>query len=111
MSILYFYGNSSDCPECSQTAIVLNALRQQYEDLRVYSFDTNLDLSALETLKSMYGINAKNLPALVISEKTNIGFKSVDEIKDLIPELKKIDKSKAAMKSAGTSTTAAPIKN
>lgn len=110
MSILYFYGNSSDCPACNQTAIVLNALRQQYEDLRVYSFDANLDLSALDTLKSMYKIDAKNLPALVINEKTNIGFKSIDEIKVLIPELKKIDKGREAeanaLKNKAATTTA-----
>lgn len=100
MSILYFYGNGSDCPECSQTAVVLNALRQEYEDLRVYSFDANLDLSALDTLKSMYSIDSKNLPALVINEKTHIGFKSVDEIKTLIPELKKIDKEREAEEAA-----------
>ncbi len=112
MSILYFYGDSSDCPACNQTAIVLNSLRQKYGDLRVYSFDANLDLSALDTLKSMYKINAKNLPALVIDEKTHIGFKSVDEIKELIPELKKIDKKREADESAknkanGTTTSAA----
>ena len=94
LSILYFYGNGSDCPACAQTAIVLNALRQQYEDLRVYSFDTTLNLSALNTLKSTYKIDAQNLPALVINDKTYIGFKSIDEIKELIPELKKIDKEK-----------------
>ncbi len=94
LSILYFYGNGSDCPACAQTAIVLNALRQQYEDLRVYSFDTTLNLSALNTLKTTYKIDAQNLPALVINDKTYIGFKSIDEIKELIPELKKIDKQK-----------------
>jgi thiol-disulfide isomerase/thioredoxin len=104
LSILYFYGNSSDCPGCSQTAIVLNALRQQYEDLRVYSFDMNLDLTALQTLKSMYKIDAKNLPALVINEKRYVGFKSIDEIKSLIPELKKIDAQRERNAAASSSS-------
>ncbi len=104
MSILYFYGNSSDCPACNQTAIVLNELRHEYEDLRVYSFDANLDLSALDTLKSMYKIDSNNLPALVINEKKYVGFKSVEEIKDLIPELKKIDKEREMEAKAATST-------
>lgn len=109
ISILYFYGNGADCPACGQTAIVLNALRQDYEDLRVYSFDTTLDLSALHTLKSTYKVDSENLPALVINEKTYVGFKSIDEIKELIPELKRIDaeRAKEAEKAAASTSRAA----
>lgn len=110
ISILYFYGNGADCPACGQTAIVLNALRQQYEDLRVYSFDTTLDLSALETLKSAYKVDSQNLPALVINDKTHVGFKSIDEIKDLIPDLKRIDKERAEAEKIADKASASAAK-
>lgn len=84
ISILYFY--SSDCPDCDKVGYVLTALREQYPELRVYSFDYNLDVSALKTMATIYGVGDK-LPALVIKNKTYSGFKSVDEIKDLLPEL------------------------
>jgi hypothetical protein len=69
-------------------------LRQDYPELRVYSFDYDLDLSALETLISIYNIENK-LPALLINDKMYYGFKSIEEIKEVIPALKEIDKQKA----------------
>ena len=84
ISILYFY--SSDCKDCDKEGYVLTFLREQYPDLRVYSFDYNLDLSALKTLASIYGVTS-NLPALVIKEKLYSGFQSLETIKSLIPEI------------------------
>lgn len=116
LSILYFYGKKEDCPECERLQVVLTYLRQQYPELRIYSFDTSLSLSALATLKSMSKVNDKNLPSLVIDGKQYTGFKTIEEIKDLIPELKAIDKKieeqkaneakarKASTKSTSTST-------
>ncbi len=94
ISIFYFYGNKSDCSECEKMGYVLSYLREQYPNLRIYSFDTNLQLSAIDTLKSLYGITATKLPAIVYNDETYIGFKSVDEIKNIIPELKQFDKEK-----------------
>lgn len=95
ISILYFYGDKSDCPECEKMSYVLTHLRETYPELRIYSFDTNLDLSAIDTLKSIYKVEAKKLPAIVYNDDTFIGFKSIDEMKDIIPELKKLDKARA----------------
>lgn len=92
LSILYFYGKKDDCPECERLQVVLTYLRQQYPELRVYSFDTSLPLSALDTLKSMFKVDNEKLPSLVINNKQYIGFKTIEEIKELIPELKAIDK-------------------
>lgn len=83
-SILYFYSN--DCKECDKEGYVLTFLREQYPDLRVYSFDYNLELSALKTLASIYKVTP-NLPALVIENKLYSGFQSLEEIKGLIPEI------------------------
>ncbi len=94
IAILYFYGN--DCSECDKEGYVLTYLRQQFPELRVYSFDTNLNLSAVKTLALIYKVR-DTLPALVINEKTYEGFQSVDAIKTIIPEL------------AATSTVATPF--
>jgi glutaredoxin len=100
LSILYFYGKKTDCPECENTQTVLTRLRQTYPELRIYSFDTNLPLGALNTLTSMFGIEQNKLPALVINDKKYIGFKTVEEIKDILPELKKIDAAREAEEKA-----------
>jgi hypothetical protein len=98
LSIIYFYSNKGDCQDCAREGYVLTRLRQDYPELRVYSFDYNLDLGALKTLISIYNIT-NNPPALLISDNVSYGFKSIDDIKTLIPELKKIDADKARAES------------
>jgi glutaredoxin len=98
VTILYFYGNKSDCSECEKMSYVLTYLREQYPDMRIYSFDTNLKLSAIDTLKSLYGITATKLPAIVYNDESYVGFKSIDEVKNIIPELKKFDLEKEKLK-------------
>lgn len=93
LSIMYFYSNKGDCNDCEKEGFVLTRLREEYPELRVYSFDYNLDLSALKTLVSIYEIENKQ-PAIFINNKVYYGFKSIDEIKNIIPELKKIDQNR-----------------
>lgn len=95
ISVLYFYGDQKDCPACTEMSYVLTHLREQYPELRIYSFDTNLDLSAIDTLKSIYQIDVRQLPAIVYNDDSYTGFKTIDEMKKIIPELKKLDKMKA----------------
>jgi hypothetical protein len=109
ISILYFYGNKSDCADCEKMSYVLTYLREQYPELRIYSFDTNLNLSAIDTLNTVYHINSTKLPALVYNENTFVGYKSIDEMKEIIPALKKIDKQKA--KNQQATSTATSTKN
>ena len=85
--ILYFYSNTGNCPDCTRTGDVLTYLRQKYPGLRVYSFDYNLNLSAVRTLISLKGLSAK-LPAYINDQPPVYGFKTLDEMQQLIPELK-----------------------
>lgn len=86
--ILYFY--TSDCStDCEKQGYALTALREKYPELRVYSFDADLDLSAIATLETIYKVSNDHLPALVINEKLYTDFQSIETIEKLIPELKK----------------------
>ena len=88
VSVLYFYSNQGDCADCSRAGDVLTYLRQEYPSLRVYSFDYNLDLGALQTLISLRKVKA-DLPAFIINNRAPVyGFKNLDEMQTLIPELK-----------------------
>ena len=93
--ILYFYSNKGDCPDCGRTGYVLTKLREDYPQLRVYSFDYNIDLSAVKTLISLYGIENK-LPAIVIDGKVYYGLKVKDEIEALFPDLKEQEATSTA---------------
>lgn len=85
--LLYFYSNEEgECPECTRQGYVLTELSQRYPQLRIYSFDYNLDLSAIETLRDIRNIGPE-LPALVINDTSYSGFKSVEDIEEIIPEL------------------------
>lgn len=101
--IIYFYSNKGDCPECEKEGFVLTRLKEIYPDLRVYSFDYNLELSAIESMKRIYKINS-SLPALVIEDKTYIGFKSVNDLEELLPDSLKEATSTQATSTAASST-------
>jgi len=94
ITILYFYAD--DCPDCEKIGHVLTYLREQYPELRIYSFNYNLDLSALKTLASIHNVREK-FPVLVIKNKLHTGFKTIDEMRALLPEL-----------NTATSTSATP---
>jgi hypothetical protein len=96
--VLYFYSNKDgDCKDCQKQGYVLTALAQKYPQLRIYSFDYNLDVSALQTMIDTD--NVKNdLPALIINGKAYYGLQTIDNIEKILPQL-------ATMKQA-TSTEA-----
>jgi hypothetical protein len=106
--ILYFYGNEDVCPQCVNMGFVLTKLREAYPEVRIYSFDTNLQLSALNTLRDVNKISETKLPAVIVNDQTITGFRTYDELKKLIPELKAIDKKRAEeekVKNKATSTS------
>lgn len=82
--ILYFYTN--DCTDCAQQDYVLTYLRDTYPELRVYSFDYNLDLSALKTLISLNKVPNKT-PVLLINGKIHSGFMPTEAIEKIIKPL------------------------
>jgi hypothetical protein len=108
--IIYFYSNQGDCADCEREGFVLTRLREMYPDLRVYSFDYNLDLSAIDSMKTIYRIKS-TLPALVIEDKTYIGFKSIEELEDLLPKRLKVATTTAKVVPKTTSTFVNSIVN
>jgi len=97
--ILYFYSNDN-CADCTKQGYILTSLRAKYPNLRVYSFDYNLDLSAIKAMLSIYKIT-NNLPALVINGKVYNGLKSIESIEKTFPQLKSI-KKKESIKSTNS---------
>ncbi|MDO8481765.1 MAG: hypothetical protein Q7S75_01625 [bacterium] len=90
--ILYFYSNKGDCKDCQNQGYVLTELSEEYPQLRIYSFDYNLDLPALQTLLSINDVDNK-LPALSIKGKMYYGFQSMAEIGKILPQLATLNKT------------------
>ena len=86
VSILYFYTNKESCSDCTKQGYVLTKLREDHPDLKIYSFDYDLNLNAIKTITSLYKVT-KELPAIVINEKTYNKFQSIEDIQKIIPEL------------------------
>lgn len=90
--ILYFYSNAGDCEDCEEQGYVLTGLSEVYPSLRIYSFDYNLDVSALQTLLSINNVEGE-LPALIINNNTYHGFRTRADIEKILPELKKLPRN------------------
>ena len=101
--IIYFYSNTGDCSECQREGYVLTRLKEMYPELRVYSFDYNLELSAIDSMKKIYRIKSA-LPALVIEDETYIGFKTLEDLRELLPDTLKVATS-TALTATTTKTT------
>lgn len=101
LSIIYFYSNSDRCKDCQREGYVLTELRENYPDLRVYSFDYDMDLSAVQTLISINKVK-NELPAIVINGKVYYGFQSIEDIEKSMPELATVKALNASLKATTT---------
>ncbi len=81
--ILYFF-TPDDCEQCQAQGLVLTELRGEYPELRVYSFDYSLELSAVKAMIQIYKIKDTELPALVIDGDLLTGFRDFDELSTLV---------------------------
>jgi hypothetical protein len=100
--MIYFYSNVDGvCNDCAKQSAVLYNLRDIYPELRVYTFDYDLDLAPLDTVKKIYKTKAE-FPLLVVEDKTYYGLKSVEELKALLPDTLKEATSTAQSKSTST---------
>lgn len=83
--ILYFYSNDGSCDGCERQGVVLSHLREKYDNIKVYSFDVNYESSALNALKSKYGIK-NEAPTMIINDVYHLGFLDVDSLEEYIIE-------------------------
>ncbi len=84
--LIHFYSNK-DCEMCAEQGIqVLEArdgLRGEVP-VKLYSFDGELGSPIVDAFKKSYSV--KKYPTLVINGKTYPGYKSVEEIKQILRE-------------------------
>ncbi len=81
-TILYFYSNVR-CDRCDEQGYVLTFLRNKYPNLNVYSFDVDIDNSALNMLKEHYNIDSSSaLPIIILGNKTFDGFTPLETLQN-----------------------------
>lgn len=106
--IIYFYGDKKTCPKCEDQGYILTYFREKYPFLRIYSFDFDLELSALKTLKSVFKLKEET-PIMVINNDVYYGYKSKEELETILE--KYVNLETLEEKEAATSTSATSTKN
>ncbi|MCA9351325.1 thioredoxin family protein [Patescibacteria group bacterium] len=82
-AVLYFY--SADCPDCTKQGYVLTEFKKRYPKVRIYSFDTDLDFSVIDTFTGIYDFE-EIYPTLVIDSKVYQSFQGIEDLEALLPE-------------------------
>ncbi len=85
VTVLYFYSNAGDCTDCAKAGYALSYLHTTYPNLRVYSFDYNLALGALQTFITLNKV-AQSFPAFVVNGKHSYGFTSLEDLEKQFPK-------------------------
>lgn len=83
MFAFYFYGKAEDCKKCENASIALSSLKELYPELRVYSFDYELDDPTIHTLIRIFDVK-NTLPATIIWDKVQYDFKSREELEIIL---------------------------
>ena len=102
VTVVYFY--KTDCDDCTKQGYVLTQLREQFPQMRVYSFDADLGLSAIDTLETITHV-PKTFPSLVINGKVYAGFQSIDDM-EKVPAIAKMVKAQAVVDAAAQAAKA-----
>ena len=79
-TILYFFSDEKECPDCDKQAFVLTYLKKKFKDkLLIFSFDSKFESEPMiPLLKNTY--NVTKYPTIVIQGKPRNGFVSKDTI-------------------------------
>lgn len=80
VSILYFFSDEKECPDCDKQAFVLTYLKKRFKDkLLIFSFDSKFEQEPMVILlKNTYEI--AKFPTIVIEGRPKIGFQSKEAI-------------------------------
>lgn len=82
-TILYFYTTKEKCPDCVKQGMILDAVKSSNKNVRVYSFDSKIDLTSINTLKTLYGVE-QELPVVVVNGVPLRGLQNTRDIKSLL---------------------------
>ncbi|MDD6224237.1 MAG: hypothetical protein PUB18_04470 [bacterium] len=72
---VYFF-HSESCNFCNQEKAYLEALKERYFNLRVYSYDVSSEINndLMKQAKELYGVKEAGIPFTIIGDSTFLGF-------------------------------------
>lgn len=83
LEILYFYRKGEICTQCDEQAYILNYFNNYIkEEIAVFSFDADLNLSSIDVLQGIYNIT--EYPCIVVGDRVACGLQNKEAVKQLI---------------------------
>lgn len=83
--ISFFYRNAEDCSDCDAQSFVLTDIKRDVDqDIPIFSFDTELNLTSIGLLTRYYRVDG--YPCLIINDKTFCGMRDRQFVVDKICE-------------------------
>ncbi|MEK6947652.1 MAG: hypothetical protein AABX19_00260 [Nanoarchaeota archaeon] len=81
--VLYFYSNDEEkCIDCSSQGYILSYIRNKYSNVRIYSYDIDIDNPAIRTLMKLNNVTAA--PSLIINDEFYSGYQDKKLIEEKI---------------------------
>jgi hypothetical protein len=91
--VIYFYTNYG-CEDCEDQGLVLTNIHRKYPFFNIYSFEYNLNNSAVDFLKATYDIPPYRLPALIVDDEVFYGFQSKEKLMEVMELERKLSEDK-----------------
>lgn len=77
--VSFFYRNSADCKKCDDQSFILTDIKKKAKDeISIFSFDADLNLTTINLLLQYYGIT--EFPCVVIRDNKYCGIQDTDFI-------------------------------
>ena len=72
---IYFF-HSNTCPHCKEEKKVLNEIKKQYNNVKIYQYEVNDESNKIifEEVKKVYNIKTNGVPITIIGSKLYTGF-------------------------------------
>ncbi|MFP4402172.1 MAG: hypothetical protein ACLFPL_02975 [Candidatus Nanoarchaeia archaeon] len=86
-TILYFYTDDENCPECEDQGVYLDHIKNKYQDdVMIFSFDTQGSSNIVTLLRLNYDIDVFETPTIIINGEEQLGFSSSQTIEEYLFE-------------------------
>jgi hypothetical protein len=88
-TILYFYGDNKECPECEDQGIYLDYVKKKYQDeVMIFSFDSQSSSDVVRILVTNNNVTIDNLPRMIINGNNTLSFSDSETIESYLTTIK-----------------------
>lgn len=80
-TILYFYAEAEECPECEDQGVILDHIKKKYtDDVMIFSFNTQRGVNIIDLLTLNNNIETYQTPVLIVNQNIRLNFSSINDI-------------------------------